>query len=285
MPVSFTLPLFEGKPSSLKDKIFTVLVTKFPLSLIQILNALKDMYAVAPSFQAVRKAVLELVDAKVLSKNGKLFSISKDWILGLSQYSTMLQKQYFMTSKTHGAKKIEIGPNVTVFSFSNLLDLDTFSNSIILEQFAKKTQKPKYMIYEAAHFWFVVVSLAQETALVKEILEKGVKIYYLCKRDTELDRWTIKHYQDIGINCKFMQSKDFPLGYTIGVYDELVMCVTHPPEIASALDKFFQEHKSVEKADLTKLFEIVKMPCEMKLTVIKDSVLANTVRENILKNF
>src|SRR3989338_10714435 len=124
MPVSFSLPLFEGKPTSVRDKVFTVLSLKFLLSLIELLNEVKKQYNVSVSFQAVRKAVLELVHANVLVKEGKKFAINTQWILNLTKYAGMLQRQYFTSPESKTKTKVEVGPNVAVYTFSRLLDMD-----------------------------------------------------------------------------------------------------------------------------------------------------------------
>ena len=120
MPVSFTLPLFEGKPKAVKDMVFSVLMTKFPLSLIELLNELKKRYNISVSFQSVRKAALQLVEEKVFLKDGKKFSVSKDWILSISKLANMLQKEYFTAAGSEAKTKVEVGPNVTVYTFKRL---------------------------------------------------------------------------------------------------------------------------------------------------------------------
>ena len=286
MPISFTLPLFEGKPVSVRDKVFTVLTLKFPLSLIEILNEVKKQYNVSVSFQAVRKAVLELVDAKVLVKDGKKFAINTQWILNLTKYAGMLQRQYFTSPESKTKTKVEVGPNVAVYTFPRLLDMDFVWNSIVREHFASKPEPPKFITYEAAHLWFVVVTLAQETELMKELYEQGIALYYICRGKSLLDLWTVKHYNEIGVHCKQLQMpKDFTPGYNIGVYGNLVISTTYPAETARKMDVFFKKYKKIEDASLAEIYEVVHEPMSVTITVINDPVLAKNIRENVMKKW
>src|SRR3989344_592460 len=283
MPISFTLPL-EGKPASVKDKVFTILTMKYPLSLIELLNEIKRQYNVSVTFQGVRKAVLELCTANVLIKDGKKFSISTEWIINLTKYASMLHRQYFPPS---GKKiKVEVGPNVTVYTFNRLLDLDFVWNSIIREHFSSKPEPPKYVTFEAAHFWFVIVTLAQETELMKDMLAKNIKLFYASYGATPIDHWAAKHYNSIGVHCKTMQKPDnFADGYNIGVYGNLVIYTQYPPSIAKKMNDFFRKHKRIEDVNLDEVYQIVNLQEEIQLTVIHDPVLAQSRRDMVLRKF
>ena len=284
MPLSFTLPLFEEKPLLVRDKVFTILTTTFPLSLIQILNKIKLEYKDAPSFQAVRKAVLELVAAKVLIKIDKKFSLSTTWILNLTKYASLLHKQYFTQNNKN--IKIEVGSNVTVYTFSRLIDLDFVWNSIIREHFLSHPKPPKRITYEGTHFWFMIVTLAQELELMKEMLNKGITLAYLCYSKTPLDLWAVKQYTQVGVCCL---SKDLPLEfsptYNIGVYGNLIISTIYPVELIKKMDAFFQKNKKIEQVNMEELYTLVTSLHKIQLTVIHDPVLAKNKSEAVFKFF
>lgn len=287
MPVSFTLPLFEEKPTSVKDMVFTVLTTEFPLSLIELLNIIKKRYHVSISFQAVRKAVLQLVEAKVLVKKGKKFSINREWILGLTKFGNILQKQYFAKPEAEGTTKIEVGPNVAVYTIPRLVDMDTIWRNIMQDNFASlKPCIPKVITFQAVHFWWVLVNLAQETELMKGLNKQGIKSYFVCYGNTPLDKWTAKYYNDLGISCKILsRPKDFINGHNIGVYGDLIIQATHPENTARKIEEFFKRYERIEDARLSELMEIVTEQINIKMTVIRDPMLTKTIRENVLSKF
>lgn len=285
MPITFTLPLLEDKHRSVKDMVFTILTTTYPLSLIELLNALKKQYAVSVSFQAVRKAALELVTANVLVKEGKTFSLNREWILEAVKFTQMLQRQYFNKAPQEKIK-IAVGPNVTVYTFSRLVDLDAVWNSIIRDHFASDPAAPKHITFESLHFWFVIVTLAQETELMKEMIHKGIRLHYLCYGNTALDQWAVNHYNEIGVHCKQLpKPKDFVNGYNLGVYGNLIIKTTHPKVIADKMECFFRKYKKIENTRLAEITEIVTQQTELQLTVIKDQMLAQSIRNSVLSHF
>src|SRR3989344_2091602 len=132
MTLSITLPLLE-KTSSVKDMAFSVLMHEFPLSLMKILNAVNKQYNKSFSFQAVRKAVLQLVEEGVLEKEGKEFSENK-------------------------GSKVQVSGNTTFYTLPTLVDLDYMWNGLIRQ--ALNDQKTvKVITFKSVHFWFLIATL------------------------------------------------------------------------------------------------------------------------------
>ena len=283
MPVSFTLPLVENRSVSVKDMVFTILMTEYPLSLIQLLNSIKKHYARSVSFQSVRKAVLQLVEEKVLVRDNKKFLINSSYILSVVKFGSMLKKNYF--GKSSAIPKVDIGQNIAVYTFFNLLDLDSVWNDLIRDHFASE-KPPKRITFEAVHFWFVLVTLAQETELMKDLIKNKVNLNYLCYGNTLLDKWAVNHYNNIGVACKTLsREKDFVPGHNIGVYGNLIMHTTHPNSITKKMNAFFKKYKRIEDVKLSEITDIVKEKVEIKLTVINDPLLAKTVSDNVVRKF
>lgn len=283
MPVTFTLPLFEQKPSTVKDMVFSILMTDFPLSLIQLLNHTKSRYGVSVTFQAVRDAVLQLMRAKVLIKEGKHYSINREWILEAHRFVDSLEKTYF--KKQDSVKnKIEVGQNMSVYTFPNLLTMDRVWNDIITDNFASNPNQPKIMTFESMHFWWVIVTLAQETALMRETIEKGIKHFYICYGNTPLDAWAVKHYNEIGLKSIMLpKPKDFIEGNNIGAYGDLIIQTMYSKQTAEKITSFFRRYKRIEDIKLNELIDVVNEQTNEQLSVIKDSLLAKTMRERVIR--
>lgn len=287
MTITLTLPILEEKPKAIKDIVFTILTTKFPLSLIEILNIVKKQYGVSVSFQSVRKAVLQLVESNVLVKEGKKFSINRAWILEVIKFGNGLQKQYFGKPEARGATKLDVGPNMTVYTIPTLVDMDTIWNNIMRDYFASlKPGEEKIIAFEAVHFWWVLAQLASETELMKNLVKRGVKSYFICYGDTPLDKWTEKFYNDIGVKCKIIpKPKEFVNGHNLGAYGDLIIQATHNPEASRKIEAFFKKYKNIADAKLADLIGLVTERIDIKMTVIKDPLLATKIREDILKKF
>lgn len=279
MTLSITIPLLE-KPTSVKDMVFSVLVQDFPLSLIKILNAVNKQYNTSFTFQAVRKGVLQLVDAGVLVKSGKNFSVNKEWILKLIMFGNTLQKQYF--SANHRGSKVQVVGNTSFYTLPTLVDLDYVWNGLIRQ--ALNEQKAERIItFKAVHFWFLIATLAQETELMKEMIKKGVKLYYICYGDTTLDKWTVEMYNKIGVHARLMpEPKNFTRGLNIGTYGNFLIQAQHPPELTKKINTFFQRCKNPQDASLTDITELVTEKTDITLQVLSNPLVAETVRKDII---
>ena len=63
------------------------------------------------------------------------------------------------------------------------------------------------------------------------------------------------------------------------------MQTTHPKEISERIDRFFKKYKRIEDVNLTELVDIATAETSITFTVIKDPVLARTLREKIMGKF
>lgn len=280
MPLPITLPLVE-KPKTVKDKAFIILSGKFPLSLMELTNEIKKQFTLEVSFQSVRKAVLQLVDEGVLLKEGKKFSLNRGWILSLIKFGNLLQRQYFTVQKEKA--KIEVGPNMTIYTLPSLVDLDYVWNGVIKQALADP-KAPKVITFKAVHFWFLIATLAQETKLMKEMLKKGIKLYYICYGNTALDKWTVEMYNNIGVKAVIQpKPKDFANGLNIGTYGNLLVQSQHPPRIAKKLAQLFHKCQRPEDASLAQITDVVTERADIQLQVLDDPLVSATVREDIKK--
>lgn len=278
MPLSLTLPLTE-KPTSVKDMSFSILFHQFPLSLIKICNEVNKQYGRSVTFQAVRKAVLQLVEENVVEKTGKEFLINKDWIIDVIKFGNSLQQQYF--TKRQKGSKVEVGQNMTVYTLPKLVDLDYVWNGVIRKALSDP-KAPKAITFKAEHFWFLIATLAQETELMKEMIRKGVKLYYLCYGNTSLDKWTVDMYNAVGVHAKLMpKPKEFPSGLTIGTYGNTLIQSQYPKKLAKNIDVFFHSCRKPEDASLANITDLVTENLEIPLQVLHDPLVAGAIREEI----
>lgn len=79
MPVELSIPLL-GKKKTVKDYIISILSSEWPLSSRKIYNILTKRYNVAVSYQAVHKAIKELIDSGIVIRGWKDLQLNLDWI-------------------------------------------------------------------------------------------------------------------------------------------------------------------------------------------------------------
>jgi predicted transcriptional regulator len=117
MSLQISLPL--GNKEGVKNLVFTLLTKEYPLKLIELTNFIRKRYGKAVTFQAVRKAVLELVEEGVLIKEETAFSINKDWIVQAKKTLDGLYEQVHQ-QKNKPMSFDAIGEEISVFTFDSL---------------------------------------------------------------------------------------------------------------------------------------------------------------------
>ena len=81
MSLEITIPFgkLDGK-DNVKNLVFSILTKEYPLKIIDLTNFIRKRYGKSVTFQAVRKALIQLVSDGVLIKEGTSFQINKNWV-------------------------------------------------------------------------------------------------------------------------------------------------------------------------------------------------------------
>ena len=118
---------------------------------------------------------------------------------------------------------------------------------------------------------------SQITSYLRNLIEDGI-----LKKENVIK----KFYNDIGVKCKIIpKPEEFVNGHNIGAYGDLIIQATHNPEASRKIEAFFKKYKNVADAKLADLIGLVTEKIDIKMTVIKDPLLAGKIREDILKKF
>lgn len=281
MALRTSLPF--GKKEGVKDLVFTILSKEFPLRIIQLTNFIKKRYGKSVTFQAVRKAVLELTSEGVLTKREDKFSINQKWVL---ETKTMLSELFDDLNKNLTTPKDvhSVSEEVSVFTFHSLNELMKFWQDLIDDWFAN-FKRGDYHIncYQAAHAWEGLLHLDKEKELMGQLKKKGILSYILSKGNTPLDRNIRKFYKSVGIKVSINSSmSSFDKSYYVGTYGDLVVQTQYPEEIVKDLDCFFRKNKTIKDFDLKELSDIVNRKVAIKLTVIKNLAMVKQINNSII---
>ncbi|MFH1376855.1 MAG: hypothetical protein ABIH25_04425 [Candidatus Woesearchaeota archaeon] len=282
--LKITLPF--GKKSNVKNLVFTILTKEYPLKLIELTNYIRKRYGKYVTFQAVRKAVLELIEEEVLIQTDHKYKINKQWLL---KSKTIIDQLYSDITK----EKIQpnaissIKGEISVFTFNTLNQMMKFWQDLIDDWFKNyKRSKNNINCYQAAHAWEGLLHLEKEKKLMGQLKKKGIKSNILSTGNTPLDKNIRKFYQNIGINMQIRHSSSsFDKSYYVGTYGNLIIQTVYPKKIVEALDNFFKKNKSIESFNLEELLEIVNKKIKIKLTVIKNLEMTKQINKSIFSQF
>lgn len=280
MALEIVLPL--SKKGDVKDLVFTILTKEYPLKIIELTNYIRKRYGKSVTFQAVRKALLELVSSGVLVREGKAFSISREWVRDAKQTIDQLYKDVFETKPSR--KEEAIAGEVSVFTFASLNDMMKFWQDLIDDWFKKfKLGDPNINIYQCAHAWEGLLHLDRERLLMGQLKKKGIISYVLSIGNTLLDRNIQRFYRSIGIKFHISPStSSFDRAYYVGTYGGLIIQTRYPDELVKALDVFFKKNKTLEELNLAELSEIVNKKIAIKLTVIRNLEMAKQINKSVI---
>ncbi|MFH1770687.1 MAG: hypothetical protein ABH828_03960 [archaeon] len=280
MALNLTLPF--GKEDNVKNLVFTILTKEYPLKIIELTNFIRKRYGKGVTFQAVRKAILELVEEGVLLKEGKEFLINKKWVI---QSKKELDNLYETLNKEKQTQSVDsISGDVSVFTFSNITKLMAFWQEIIDVWFKDfKKGDPNVNCYQAFHIWEVISHPEKEMQVMVKLKKKGIKSYAITTGTTMLDKSVFKSYKKIGINVGVSSSSStFDKSYCVGTYGDMIIQTMYPKKFVKKIDDFFKKNKSLEYLDVTELINIVNEPVEVKLTVIKNLEMAKQINKSII---
>ncbi|MBT7368679.1 hypothetical protein HN814_10790, partial [Candidatus Woesearchaeota archaeon] len=284
MSLEITIPFgkLDGK-DNVKNLVFSILTKEYPLKIIDLTNFIRKRYGKSVTFQAVRKALIQLVSDGVLIKEGTSFQINKNWVFEskkvLDNLYSELNKE---KTKPHGIDSVS--GEVSVFAFDSLNNLMKFWEDLIDNWFDHfKKGDPNINAYQGAHGWEGIMHPDRERIMMGRLKKKGIKSYAFSTGSTPLDRYIWKFYKSIGLKVGLKPSlSSFDRGYYVATYGDLIVQTQYPKKIVDQIDVFFKKTKKIEDLNLHKLSEIVNQKIKIKLTVIKNLEMAKQINKSII---
>lgn len=281
MTLEIVLPF--GSKSDVKNLVFTLLVKESPLKLIELTNHIRKRYGKEVSFQAVRKAVLQLVDQGILTKDQHFYSINKEWV---SKTKSVVDALYLdlHREKTAPQKTESIQGELSVYTFNSLNEMMKFWQDL-MQDWVRKFHKGEYSIncYQAAHSWEVLLHLDREQEVMAALRKKGIKSYILFTGNTPLDRNIQRFYRNIGVKVNIAPSQaTYDKRHYMGTYGDMIIQSQYPDSLAKELEIFFRANHTIENLDLDALWKIVNKRTPIRLTVIRNLEMAKQLNRFVL---
>ncbi|MBI4454056.1 hypothetical protein HY636_05425 [Candidatus Woesearchaeota archaeon] len=287
MTLEILTPALGKTKKSVKDLILSTLIFEHPLTLAKLTNSIKKKFGASVTFQGVRRAVNALLEQKVVVKKEKEYEINKDWIIQTKDFIDRLYDSY-LSSGTHFTNVEELGDDIKIYTLPNLIESDKFWNIIVRKWLEddKNAGKPKSYYQLSGHAWYVFGQMGEESAIFDEMKQKGVDFYILCEGDTPLDRWCKKVYESIGGHFTTNRNKKnhFHNKY-FSVYNDFVIQTEHPEHIAKEMEEIYQTAKDFENFDAIKLSRLLLMKCDIKVIVMRNPLIAEQLRNNVMTKF
>jgi len=271
------LPEF-GKKST-KELIIDVLQFDQPLTLTKIMNVMKKKFGVSVTFQGVRKATNQLVENGVLEKTGKEYMISKEWVWKLRDFAEQLQESLF--AEKNKVREVQtVSDDLKVYTFDNMIELDVFVNILIGRWFEESPGSTYYQ--QAGHAYFMMGHMEEETKILEKMKKFNVDFYTLTGGKTPLDKWAASYYK----NQEFhYESGAGNTNRYFAIYNDNVFQWETPPELTEAIDAVYTKAKDFKNLNVVALTHLFRKQTTLKVTVMKNAVIAEQLRKHILSFF
>ncbi|MGV8150793.1 MAG: hypothetical protein ACP5NV_03645 [Candidatus Woesearchaeota archaeon] len=265
---------------TLHEIILLILAKEFPLSAGAITKKIITEFNARPTFHAVRKSLLVMVDRKVLCRENNTFSINKNYVLEVKRLSDQLTKNYMNAEKQ---SKTIMGKVTTddyaTYIFENLIQLDKFWGEVVLDWARNiKENDDKRFCFQGPHCWYIFGHLGLEAEFLGELKSNNVEGYYLTTKNSHLDKWAKKFYDDYSIKYKTSNEEN---RIAIGVFGNFIMQFEYPEKIYSELEEVYSKSKDITKIRLSKIASILKKQIDIKLTITRNKLVAENLKNQI----
>ena len=263
-----------GKADSSKDLIIKILSEKWPLTAKEIYSKVKKESKQAISYQAVHKAIGELLEGKVIEKSGQAYLLSLAWVDSNALLFSNLHASY-----TNDFIKSVEGKTL---EFDTLYAADKFLMQS-LSKFLQILPKKPVLCLHWNHLWLPLFLSREDYASVKGI-GKLFKGFSLSKGSDPIDNWCSDFWTTAGIRSK--TGLDVASTFDIIAVNDFVIQVFYAPEIKQKLNKIYSKTKHVKDLDIDDFFQSVfEKKTRVLVKVSKDPLLAEELRQWTVSHF
>ncbi len=279
MAFELVLPEFKTK-HSVKDAVIAELIREWPLSTQKLFLRMKREHKLDVSYQAVYKALHELSESRVVSRQIDGYRLDKSWIERLGNFSSQLTEAY--SSAPHVfAKK-----GSTQLSFESMWHLYQFMLNALASG-AFHHGNPERGCAQVSHMWnwFPLGGSKKEYELIRSIASK-TPVYIVSAHDTKMDAWCASYYRSLGWKVKL----GIPCADScdVFVHGPSIIQVFFPQELEKELAKSFRDVSdlSLSQLQMYKIYEkLFYRKTEIKVVVLQDNKLAQHYFERTRQHF
>jgi hypothetical protein len=278
------IPQLGEDSKNVKDLVFTILTEEQPFSIMELYNRIKTKYAASITYQAVRKAVNNLEEHKILEKTNKKYSINKEWVLKIKSYFDKLLTTYETGSKPKVFTADLAKEDYAIYTFNNLYDLDNFWGDIQL--YWAQHEKTNKTFFSNTHYnWWFIINFGLESKIFDLFKKKKIKSYCIFRNKKPLNLWAQQIYTQYKVKSVFTTVADEDPLVDINILGDIVIQVHYPKNIARRLRSFFQKYKNMQEISVQEITQIAHLEGEIKFVMFKNPLIAKRLCEGYVKMF
>jgi hypothetical protein len=278
MVMAIIIPEINTLPKNTKDAVISILTSDWPLTLREIFFRIKKKYGYSSSYQAVYKAVNELLQEQVLTKKSMKYEINIEWIKKLQSFTDIVETNYYAKEKIQslsGLKDSKHKEDIAILNFETIFDAEKYLYYFMKSELFKS--KNDIVCLQESNEWKPMFYLRAEYNYYARLQEKGHKFYFLCSSSTQIEQKFAQFYKKIGINFKFTKEK-FSTDNLI--FSDYFIQIFIPEELKKKMENLLEKNDS-----LTILKEVLSKKSSIRIVITKDKNLAKDLKNQFQKKF
>lgn len=278
MVLSIIIPELNNKPGNTKDAVISILTIEWPLSLKGIYYKIKKRYNYGSSYQAVFKAVKELVEGGILIDKDKKYEINVAWIKKVQSFTDIVETNYYAKEKIRnisGIKDSRQKEDIVVLNFETILDAEKYLYYFMKSELLRTSNDR--VCYQTNLEWRPIYYLRAEYNYYKRLTSRGHKFFFICSGKSEIERMCEKFYKSIGVNYRITNER---FSSDVLVFGDYFISVFIPEDIKSKMRAL------IDKKDILKLLtDVMSAKSSIRIVITRDASLAEELKKKITNEF
>lgn len=266
--------LLAKKPTNAKAAIIKKLSHNWPITAKQMATILQREFGITITYQGVHKALTQLEEEKIIEKGEKGYQLDQNWIQSVSQISHNIAQNYSRN------EPLDFDKEIIQLKFDNWVNAGRFGAFTFKEEFPNPENKPIITVWK--HVW-PVNTVSTEEAKHLEMQTKQFEHYCISPSSTPLDRLFSEWLEKLG--------KHNFIGANINISCDYLVRGNHIAQFhyssnfQTSINAFYSETTDISKIDYKKLHDLVSEKNEIHVIIVKNNLLAEKLRNEILNVF
>jgi hypothetical protein len=278
MVFNIIVPEINNKPRNTKDAVISILTTDWPLTLRAIFYGIKKRYGYSSSYQAVYKAIKELLEEEVVIGEDKKYSLNIEWAKKLQSLTDIIETNYYAKSRINnlsGINDANHGGEIIILNFDTLFDAEKYLYYFMKNELLKI--KSDTICWSENYRWQPIYYLRAEYNYYKKFIGRNHKFYFTGFGKSALEKECIEFYKSLGI--KFRHSSE-ELANDMLVFGNYVITIFIPEDIKKNMSRLLME------SNKTKLLtEVLEKKSSIRVMINHDKELAEQIKKQTIRRF
>jgi hypothetical protein len=247
MTFEYVLPGMRIKKRSAKDLVISILASRWPLSIRKIYNIIRKKYNFSISYQAVHKAVNELIRDGIILRKGKEYQLKDGWIRELKEFISKLEKSYL---ENHPILENKIPSDITFDKACELYEffLDAFNKDIF-------DATKKSICFHGMDVWNCLLATDEMIHKMKNLASKYTFLMAV-ECDNPVNRLLKTFWDKIGVKVKIGVKTDATIFADLMVVGNFVIQIFYPEKLVKKIIEVNNKIKSLEDWDFSRYHDL-----------------------------